>query len=321
MNARLLLPATLSFVFAGVLPARAADPRLVALLMPDAKVVAGVNVAQAKATPFGQYVLNQIQNGANDQKLQELKTETGFDPTNDVTELLVASAGPGNNHSGLVLAMGTFDPAMIQSAAAAKGAVTETYKGVSIIENPKKTDGIAFLSAGIVVAGDLANVKAAIDRQTLSQPISSSLAVQINNWSTSEDAWVVSAVPLSSLHPPAGTAQVPGMNGQGAFQAIQSAAGGVKFGNTVVVKAQAQADTAQNAQSMADALKLLANLAQMQAANDANLQALVQSLQIGASGTALNVQASLSEDQLQTIIQAAPKAVPNARPRRAERHM
>ena len=39
----------------------AADPQLLNLVMPDAQVMAGVNVEQAKTTPFGQYVLSQIQ--------------------------------------------------------------------------------------------------------------------------------------------------------------------------------------------------------------------------------------------------------------------
>jgi hypothetical protein len=95
---------------------------------------------------------------------------------------------------------------------------------------------------------------------------------------------------------------VPGLNGQGAFQAIQQAAGGVKFGNQVVVTAQATADTAQNAQAMADALKLLVNLAQMQAGNDTIAIALVQSVQINASGNILNVSASLPEDQFQQLV-------------------
>ena len=37
--------------------------------MPDAKILAGVNVDQAKASPFGQYVLAQFQ--AQDQHLQQ----------------------------------------------------------------------------------------------------------------------------------------------------------------------------------------------------------------------------------------------------------
>ena len=84
-----ILTATLFTAFSGVLSA--ADPQLLNLVMPDAKVLAGVNVEQAKGTQFGQFVLNQLQ--TQDADLQKLATLTGFDPRRDVRELLVASNG------------------------------------------------------------------------------------------------------------------------------------------------------------------------------------------------------------------------------------
>jgi hypothetical protein len=68
------------------------------------------------------------------------------------------------------------------------------------------------------------------------------------------------------------------------------------------VKAQAQADTAQNASSMADALKLLANLGMMQANNDAALKAVLTSFTASAAGNLLNVSLSLPQDQLQQVL-------------------
>jgi hypothetical protein len=100
-----LLSATLLAGFSGVLSA--ADPQLLNLLMPDAKVIAGVNVEQAKGTQFGQYVLNQIQ--SQDAEMQKLITLTGFDPRRDVREVLVATDGTAQSKVGLGLARGTFD--------------------------------------------------------------------------------------------------------------------------------------------------------------------------------------------------------------------
>jgi hypothetical protein len=306
MNARILTTATLGAIFTVVLPARAADPQLLNLVMPDAKVIAGVNVDQAKTSPFGQYVLSQLP--SNNKDMQDLITLTGFDPTRDVSEVLVASTGAPN--TGLALARGNFDVGKITAAALAHGGSTEQYGGATIIEDPKKTHGVAFLSSSLAVAGDLDGVKGAIDRQRVPAPLPASVAVQIGQWSTTEDAWAVSAVPLSSLQVPAGAPQVPGMNGQGPFQSIQSAAGGVKFGTLVVVKAQAVADNAQDATQMGDAVKLLANLAQMQAAKDPAAASLAQSLQVSTQGSTLNVQISLPQDQLQQIVKprvTAPK--------------
>jgi hypothetical protein len=305
MNARTLSAASLATAFAVVLPAQAADPQLLNLVMPDAVVVAGANVAQAKTSQFGQYILQQIQS-SNDTGLQKLIAATGFDPTQDVSETLAASNG--TKQSGLVLARGTFDAAKIAAAASGDKAVLETYNGVTIVEDPKKTFGLAFPSSSIAVAGDLADVKAALNRVSAPSVLPAALVVQIGQWSESQDAWAISTVPLSTFHPAAqgavkgAAATLPGLNGQGVFQAIQSAAGGVKFGTNDVITAQAQADNAQDAQSMADALKLLVSLAQLQAGNQPGLAAVAQGLQISASGAALNVTLSIPETTLEQLL-------------------
>jgi hypothetical protein len=315
MNARFLTTATLSIAFTAVaLPAKAADPQLLNLVMPDVKVLAGVNVGQAKTSPFGQYVLSQMQ--THDTDMQKLITLTGFDPTRDVVELLVATNGAPN--TGLAMALGNFDAGKITAAATAHGATTETYGGATIIKDPKNTHGVSFLSASLVVAGDLDGVKAAIDRQKAPAPFSEALRGQVNQWSTTQDAWAISAVPPSSLKPPEGAPNVPGLtNGQGAFQTIQSAAGGVKFGNLVVVKAQAVSDNAQDATQLGDALKLLASLAAMQAGNDPAAAALAKSLEITTQGSTVNVQVSMPEDQLQQVLK--PKANVRRGPQKAVR--
>jgi len=306
MNARILATATL-FSFAGVLSAHAADSQLLSLVMPDAKVIAGVNVDSAKASPFGQYVLTQMQ--SRDQ--QQLTALTGFDPTRDVHELLVASNGSANgmHEGGLALARGNFDIARITAAAVAHGATTETYNSVTIIEDPKQTGGVAFLDSTLAVAGDLANIKAAIDRPKTGGSVPTAVALLVDQWSGTQDAWVITTVPPYTLHPGSNVPSIPGVgpNAQNIFQSIQQAAGGVKFGALIVVTAQAQADTAQNASTMADALKLLANLALMHAGQDnPQLTALVQSLVVTAQGNILKVTISLPEDQLQQIVK--PKA-------------
>jgi hypothetical protein len=301
MNPRILTAASLATAFAVVLPAQAADSQLLNLVMPDAVVVAGANVAQAKTSPFGQWVLAQIQQ--QDAGLQKLIAATGFDPTQDVSETLAASNG--TSQTGLLLARGTFNAAKFAAAATTSKAVLETYDGVTIIEDPNKALGFAFPSATIAVAGDLADVKAALDRVSAPSILPAALVVQINQWSGNEDAWAITTVPPSTFQKSASksaASSIPGLNGQGVFQAIQSAAGGVKFGTNDVITATAQADNAQDAQSMADALKLLASLAQMQTSKEPALATLAQSLQIGASGTTLNVTLSIPESTLEQLI-------------------
>jgi hypothetical protein len=300
----MLTTASLVAGFVVIFPAAAVDTGLLNLVMPDAKVLAGVNVDQAKNSQFGQYVLSQVQTQNSD--LKKLEAQTGFDPTRDVRELLVASNSTGGtDHTGLFLARGTFNPGLIAAAATSHDAVTESYNGVTIIEDPKKMHGVAFPDASLAIVGDIANVKAAIDRTKSPSSLPASIVSQVNQWSGSQDAWGISTVPVSSLHPPSTVPGTPGMNGQ-VLQNIQSAAGGVKFGALVVVTGQAQAATAQEAQQLADTVKLLANLAQMQAGSDPIAASLAQSLTVSTSGTTVNASVSLPEDQLQQAVK--PKA-------------
>jgi hypothetical protein len=310
MNARLFTSAAVAALFCGMLPASAADPQMLNLVMPDAQVVAGVNVQQAITTPFGQYVLSLI--APQDKQLQSLSTLIGFDPRRDVTELLVASTG-APSHTGLALARGSFDPAKIAAAATLAGATTETYAGVAILEpQPKQpaagtsttaglTPALAFLGPTLAVMGDLTSVKAAIDRQQAPSILPAALLTQVNHWSLSEDAWVVDIAPLASLTPPSGAPKLPGGAQVAALQAIQQAASGVKFGTTVVVTTQAQTDTAQNATSLAGILQFVANLAQAQAAQNPAGAALLKSMTVTAQGNTLNIAISLPEAQLQQL--------------------
>jgi len=311
-----LLTATLFTSFSGVL--FAADPILLNLVMPDAKVIAGVNVQQAKGTPFGQYILNQLQTG--DAHLQELITLTGFDPRRDVNELLVASDGTPQGHTGLALARGSFDVAMIIGAATQHGAVTEVYGNVTIIEDPKQEGGLAFLNSTTVAAGDIASVKGAIDRQTMAQPLPAAILVKVNQWSTSQDAWGITTVPPASLAPPNSTKNGQNNPFAGAAQSVQQAAGGVKFGGNVVFSGEAGTDTAQNAQTLSDLVKLMINLAQMQAGTNPDTAALIKSVTVSANGNVVKASASLPEDMFIQLIQAGHKsAAPASRTARPPR--
>jgi hypothetical protein len=295
-----ILTATLITAFSGSLSA--ADPQLLNLVMPDAKVLAGVNVQQAKGTQFGQWVLNQMQ--TQDAQLQQLVTLTGFDPRRDVNELLVASDGTPGSKTGLALAKGTFNVAMITAAATLAGVVTEAYGGFTILEDPKKQmAGMAFLDGTTVVAGDIASVKGAIDRVKTPQPLPAAVTVKVNQWSASQDAWGITTVPPASLAP-AGKAGAANNPIQNVGQNVQAAAGGVKFGALVVFSGEAQCDTAQNATTLGDMVKLLINLAQMQTGQNANAAALIKSVTVTASGNVVTISASLPEDVFQTMLNA-----------------
>lgn len=306
MKPPILSAAILALICSGLLAA--ADPQLLNLVMPDAKILAGINVDQAKTSAFGAYFLSQIQaQGA--QHLQQVAALTGFDPTRDLHELLIASNAAPGGHSGLILAKGNFDASRIQAAGIAGGGTTTNYNTVTLLLDPKQTHAVAFLDSTLAVAGDVASVKAAIDRRNTPEPLSAALMVQVNQWSTAEDAWAVAATPLANLKFPVNPSNPPNPAIQNAFQNIQQAAGGVQFGvksgDPIVWTGQLQADTAQNALSVAGVVQLLASFAKMQA-QQKNPQAadILRSLSVTSSGNQVNLSLSVPEAQAEQALKA-----------------
>jgi hypothetical protein len=291
-----------------------ADPRLLNLVMPDAKAVAGVNVSTVKVSPFGAFLMSQI--GANGaQALQHFGAETGFDPTRDANELLVASNGAAGSHAGLVLALGTFDTAKISAIAQSKGAAVTNYAGALLI-TPHEKGALAFIGSSIAVAGDADSVKAALDRANGSNAIDSSLATRIQTLSTTEDIWAVSTESLAALLPRNGAAtQGAGAQALEFAKSIQSSSGGVKFGSTIDITGQAIADTAQNAEALANVIRMVASLVEMngsQNANTAPLADLLKTLNVTTDGNTVNLKASLAESQVEDVIRKASASKPAA---------
>jgi hypothetical protein len=304
MKAKVLTTASLLGAFAGTLPA--ADPQLMKLVMPDVKVMSDVNVAQAKLSPFGQFLLSQMESV----RLQQFAAQTGFDPRQDLTELLLVSNGVPGAANSLVLASGVFNPVTIAAAAQAAGAASETYKGVTILDNSAKTEGVALLNGTIMIAGSVVNVKAAIDRQTApAAALPASLATEANLLSLTQDAWAISTVSPASLIP-AGAQKSPPIGGMAVpanvLQQVQSGYVGVKFGSNVTLTAQAQSDTQEDAAGLAGLLQLAGNIVQMQAAKNPDAAAFAKSLAVTALGATVNISASLPSETLQQLL--TPKA-------------
>jgi hypothetical protein len=312
MKLRIVSAFILASPWAGVL--QAADPRLLNLIMPDAKILAGVNVSQARTSRFGQFVISQVQ--AQGTHLQDIIAKTGFDPTSDLDELLVASNGAQSNASHLTLACGTFNADKIIDAATAAGATSEVYKDITIVENLQHGQAFAFLSPtigfcqsgfSIAVAGGVADVKGAIDRRQISQaPIDAGFLAAVNQLST-EHAWAVSLVPPPAIKPPANAPNLPNVPPT-VFQNVQQAHGGVTFGqDMVMLNAQLQADTSQNATALANVLQFLLNLGQMQAPQGSQATAALKSVNISTNGQTVKVSAAVPEEQVEALIQSRPQ--------------
>src|SRR4051794_37000623 len=95
--------AVVALLAAAALPA--ADQQLLNMVMPDAKIVAGINVDSARNSPFGSFLLAQLP--ASDPEFQRFIDASGFNPRTDLQEILIATVGdsatPSRHMRGLIL--------------------------------------------------------------------------------------------------------------------------------------------------------------------------------------------------------------------------
>lgn len=307
----------LSFVFCGT--AFAADSQLMNLVMPDAKILAGVNVTTAENSALGQFLLSKF--GVIGGIPQEFITATGFNPLQDVSEILAATSADPSNPAALVMARGTFPVDRLGGLLAGKTSLQlTTYGGATLITptSPKgKGQAVAFIGNSIVIAGDLPSVKAAIDRSsTGANSIDPALALTVNQLSTTEDEWLASSASVGSLLPasaalgatpnPIATTVLP------LLKNIQAFNGGVKFGDIVAITGEAVTSSPQNAAALNSVIRLglvLAGSAGGNAAGNQQIAALtqfLQTLQVAANGTAVDLSLSIPESQIESLVNSVP---------------
>jgi hypothetical protein len=304
MKLRAVYPTAL-LLFSGLLSA--ADQQLVNLLMPDVKVVAGVNVDQAKNSPFGQFMLSRMQAGEGG--LGKLTGATGFDPRRDLREILMGTVGqPGQK--GLVLARGTFDATRIFEAARSAGQTVENYKGVDILtgQEDSTTHALAVLDGSIAIAGDLDNVRGAIDRRSGNNSLDPALAAKVGLLSTSLDAWSVSTVPMAALaNEKLPDTKLNGLLNSDVLKAVTQTSGGIKFGATIQFSAEAVARSDKDATALADVVRFLGNMVQANApaASTAAITSLIQSLDVKTDGNTVKLALAIPEDQVEKLMESA----------------
>jgi hypothetical protein len=186
--------------------------------------------------------------------------------------------------------------------------------------NNKNPMAVAFLGSSLAVAGDLASVKAAVDRNGGAVAIDPALAAQVSQLSSTEDAWVASSASLASLMPAnagAPTATGPAAQVMPILKSIQSFSAGVNFADNIQLSAQAVTNSPQNGAALGAVLQLGLNLVSMSSTNNAQLAPLTQfaqTVQITPNGPAVSISASIPEAQVEALVNqflkpAAPAAV------------
>ncbi|MCW5980312.1 MAG: hypothetical protein KIT09_19665 [Bryobacteraceae bacterium] len=247
-----------SIVFTGIaVAAAAADPELTNLLPPEAPVVFGANLAEARNTPFGKYVIGRV--AEHEKDLAELAAATGFDPRRDLLEIAGASGSGGRG--GFVAVRGAFDIDRIVAAAQAHGNSVIGYRGVKLIGAADDSGTLAFLDPTLAVAGSAPEVTAGIDRWRERAQAAPLVAARYAEAASRHDIWVISrgSPTLFADHAPNPTLS-GAMKGE-IVQAIREMSGGIKFGPEVVISGDSVTGTADEAVALAGVMRFFMSLA------------------------------------------------------------
>ena len=172
----------------------AADSSLVDLIMPDARVVFGVDIAKIRNSPLLPAFTSGVENA--NPEMQKLMQAAGFDPFRDLQDVIFASPGTGKHPPALLVARGSFDTARLRAFAETAGSKVTEWKGVPILTDPDKESGAFALLDHVILAGNLDQVKAAIGRRGQGMVLNTEMAMRIADLSHRYDAWLVSIAPL-----------------------------------------------------------------------------------------------------------------------------
>ena len=297
----------LSFSLAAATAAAGVSPALLNLVMPDATVVSGMNVAQSVTSPFGQYILAQMQ--ISDAGFLKFMASTGFDPRKDLLEVLAATPATASSttHSGLILGRGVFQPAMIIGTASEEGASVTNYHGFTLIGPPANQNGeqiaLTFLDGSTVAIGDPAAVQAVIDRKVANATFTGSLASSAIAVSANNSAWFATNASLADFMGSKQAGNLGGVAQSGLMQSITQASGGVLFGSAgVTVSADAVTASAQNAQSLVDVLKFFVSMIAGNANTPSNVSSIASSAQFSVNGTTAHISLVMAESQIEQLL-------------------
>jgi hypothetical protein len=250
----------------------------------DVAVVAYADVREVMASALRQRMKRALPGQENGQ--QEFQDQTGINIETDIEHVVACLDQPAGNGkmpgAGMVLARGLFDEVKIEALMREHGAVVESYKGKRLIVASPAAPAqapefaLSFLKPGLVAVGSASMIRRAVDLENSGANITSNDEVMnLVKSLDSGNAWAVGRFDAVRARIPSGLTQLPAIT-------WFSVSGQVNDGINAVVRAEARDD--ESATNLRDVVRGFLALAKLQAASKPELQALVQSLELGGSG-------------------------------------
>jgi hypothetical protein len=205
--------------------------------------VIGVNVRQLVDSPIVKDFAKDITSMAAE--LSAGNPLAGLNPLKDIDELILTTTGEGDKSPALGVVRGRFDAATLIPGG-------KEYKGVPIQDDPKQPSGtVALLDANTLIAGDPAQVRAAIDRRDRTTPLDPALAKRVQAMQSKYDIWGVGDLP-KGIQASSAKDKVPA-----AFQAIDRFEFGLSLREGLDLTGQIHVRSAKEAEQMMQTMKFL----------------------------------------------------------------
>ncbi len=297
MSIRSLLPILLA---AATVSFAADDLRLMEMLPAGPSTVAGFNVQQVLASPFGRQLLSQMK--GDEPQLRRLFELTGFDPRRDLRDVVLATyVRPGLADRTLLMARGNFDVPRLRTELLKNGPIAE-FLGVSLFNSASDGSSFAFSNDGLALAGDAISIREALTlRQSGASALGSTLSQRTKQMSAQYDIWMFTATPASAVSNRLDDSLVEAASRHTPLlRSVTQASGGIKFGETVTIAGEALMRSEKDATAAADILRLVASLARMAPDRlpNADFISLFEALQVRAEAGSLSLSFAIPQAQL-----------------------
>ena len=284
------------------------DTGLMALIPSGTKVISSVDVEKARSSPFGQFLLSQM--NRNDQGVQTLSEQTGFDPRRDLQYMVFAASGPnGTDQSFVLLLRGNFDQTRITALAESKGVTTLSVDGIPVYINGKQTNqvGFTFPEVGVAAVGSVPALEQVIHNRANPSTLDSQLQQLSAQASAQGDAWFASLVPGALFSNQVNPGVPAAASGAQALKSVRASSGAVQFGTNLHFSFEAVTRSEKDAAALSDVLRFLANTVTSQQEPRARILApAVNAMTLLTSGNEVHASVDIPEQSAEELAQLGP---------------
>jgi hypothetical protein len=269
----------------------------------DSGLVFGIEWHRVINSPIGASLVEQIEKSPLAQ-IPEFKTFQDV-LLNDVDSVTISVPSTGLNPGveqppALMIVKGRFETAHLRSLLVKKGQVVEKYNAVELLSPPNSAPKskpdmtrVALLDSHTIIAGDRAEVRAAIDRIKKG---GTGQIRPVSELTATNDLWmIVNIPPDAAKEAPAGMAQM--------FSGLTTAELGMSFGDGIALEINLRTKDDATAQTLAQGMQgLLALAALNQSESSKTSIETLKKIQITPEGPLVKVELALDKSEFERVM-------------------